>query len=279
MSYLKNESFKVISLKSLFENYLRKNRRVERIVVLTLDDGFQNIFHKAFPILLKFGFSSTVFLITDYISGTAAWIKKDLAKVITNFSDFSLLDSGNISNLDINFSHFRSMYPFLSSLNNEEVKAELYKLNLVANFPLMSWEEVKEMSSYGIDFGAHSCSHPHLNELGLKEIREEVSKSKAVIGSKIGREIQFFCYPYGGKVNSCIKKVVEETGFHGACSTSPGVFYASSDPYCISRFYCGGLNNNSSVLKLYLSGLSHIYFSVQQATNKYFKGILNKKKL
>ena len=275
MSYLKDEGFKAVSLRSLFEEYIKKNRDVDRIVVLNLDDGFQNNFLKALPILLKFGHSATIFLTTDYIGGTATWIKRDLAKVITNFSDAGLLEPANISKLNINFGRLRSMYPFLAGLSDEELREEVYRLSLMADLPLMSWEEVKEMSSFGVDFGAHSCSHPHFSKLELGEIREEVFGSKVAIESKIGRKVQFFCYPYGG-VDSRTRKVLQEAEFCGACTSVSGVFDPGSGPYSMSRFYCGGFACSASDIKLYLSGLCNTYFSVRQA-KKYVENSLSRR--
>ncbi len=43
------------------------------IVVITFDDAYQNFYQYAFPILEKYNFSSTVFVISDYIGKANRW--------------------------------------------------------------------------------------------------------------------------------------------------------------------------------------------------------------
>lgn len=42
-------------------------------IALTFDDGLENFYDLAFPILQKHGFSATVFLVADYIGKTTSW--------------------------------------------------------------------------------------------------------------------------------------------------------------------------------------------------------------
>lgn len=44
-----------------------------RSVVLTFDDGYENFYDGALPVLLKHGFSATVFVVSGHMSGTNDW--------------------------------------------------------------------------------------------------------------------------------------------------------------------------------------------------------------
>ncbi|MCL4417310.1 MAG: polysaccharide deacetylase family protein [Actinobacteria bacterium] len=69
---LKALGFKTITLMDLL-NYLDKGKRLpEKPVILTSDDGYQNIYTYAFPILQKYGFKMTVFLVTGLIGNSNA---------------------------------------------------------------------------------------------------------------------------------------------------------------------------------------------------------------
>lgn len=48
-------------------------RASERGVVITFDDGFASVYEHAFPALAHYGFTATVFLVTDYCGRTNAW--------------------------------------------------------------------------------------------------------------------------------------------------------------------------------------------------------------
>lgn len=69
---LKALGFKTITFMDLL-NYLDKGKRLpEKPVILTSDDGYQNIYTYAFPILQKYGFKMTVFLVTGLIGNSDA---------------------------------------------------------------------------------------------------------------------------------------------------------------------------------------------------------------
>jgi peptidoglycan/xylan/chitin deacetylase (PgdA/CDA1 family) len=44
-----------------------------RLVAITFDDGFRNIFEAGFPVLQRYGFSATVFLVSDYCGRDNSW--------------------------------------------------------------------------------------------------------------------------------------------------------------------------------------------------------------
>lgn len=43
------------------------------LVAITFDDGFRNVYEHGFPVLHRFGFPATVFLVTDYCGKTNDW--------------------------------------------------------------------------------------------------------------------------------------------------------------------------------------------------------------
>lgn len=69
---LKALGFKTITFMDLL-NYLDKGKKLpEKPVILTSDDGYQNVYTYAFPILQKYGFKMTVFLVTGLIGNSDA---------------------------------------------------------------------------------------------------------------------------------------------------------------------------------------------------------------
>jgi len=67
LSTLKSYGYQTITFADLI-NYLDKGKPLPaKPVILTSDDGYQNIYTYAFPILKNYGYRMTVFLITSYI--------------------------------------------------------------------------------------------------------------------------------------------------------------------------------------------------------------------
>ena len=64
---LKKKNYFSASLDYIFNYISGKKELPERIVHLTFDDGYRDNYSKAFPILKKFNFKATVFLITSRV--------------------------------------------------------------------------------------------------------------------------------------------------------------------------------------------------------------------
>lgn len=63
----------VIPLGDLVNALRRKHSLATNTVVLTFDDGYQDFYTQAAPVLRHFGFSATVFLPTEYCGRTNSW--------------------------------------------------------------------------------------------------------------------------------------------------------------------------------------------------------------
>ena len=99
---------------------------------------------------------------------------------------------------------------------------------------LLSWNKIKEMADYGIDFQSHTHTHPSLPTLDAQKIKEEVLTSKQIIEEKLKKKVDFLCYPYG-HFNSQVKQILEENGYRGAVTTKRGVVKEADDPYYLKR--------------------------------------------
>jgi peptidoglycan/xylan/chitin deacetylase (PgdA/CDA1 family) len=66
MAYLKTHGYNVITLDKLIDQKSRHKAQAKEVVI-TFDDGFENIYTNAYPILKKYGFKATIFVITNYI--------------------------------------------------------------------------------------------------------------------------------------------------------------------------------------------------------------------
>jgi peptidoglycan/xylan/chitin deacetylase (PgdA/CDA1 family) len=140
---------------------------------------------------------------------------------------------------------------------------------------LLSWREIKELSDHGIEFGAHTRTHPDLTRIGGAErVENEIIESKQVIEDSIGREARTFAYPFG-KFNPTIKRVVEKT-FAAACSTNLGKVSPKSDFYTLERIDTYYLSNPVIFNSLSSRGLDR-YMRVRQAMRG-FKALLPRRR-
>ena len=67
MRYLSSKKYKVISLDEYVQNIKDGKITPKRTVIITFDDGFEDNYTNAFPILADYEFPATIFIITDYV--------------------------------------------------------------------------------------------------------------------------------------------------------------------------------------------------------------------
>jgi peptidoglycan/xylan/chitin deacetylase (PgdA/CDA1 family) len=101
------------------------------------------------------------------------------------------------------------------------------------NRAMLSWAEVNEMRRYGIEFGAHTLTHPDLRTIPLDRARREIEGSKQVIEDVLGIPVPSFAYPFGRSTPQV--RALAEALFTCACTDQLGIAGPQSDPYQIAR--------------------------------------------
>ncbi len=236
MYYLKKNGYRTISLTELVNNKRSISQtNPEGSVAITFDDGFKNNYEYAFPILKDFGFTATFFLATDYIGGQAGWLLNYLEELIIDFKDMKKKDFMEIRKDQLNKSFMEERAKFIHKMSLSDVRKTVMDIYETSQQKMMKRNDIKEMSSHGMEFGAHSCSHSFMPYLAEEAMRNEVCQSKKVIEEITGKPVLFFCYPYGC-YNEQIKKAVMDAGYKGACSLEPGHYnYSESTLYNLPR--------------------------------------------
>ncbi len=67
MNYLKKCGYNVISLKKGIEYILCKSSLPKKSIIITFDDGYEDNYLNAWPILKKYNYPATIFLISSYV--------------------------------------------------------------------------------------------------------------------------------------------------------------------------------------------------------------------
>lgn len=86
---------------------------------------------------------------------------------------------------------------------------------------LASAESLRAAASQGIEFGAHTRTHPKLTDLAPELEREEIAGSKADLEQVLGRPVDLFSFPYGA-YNERTLQYCKEAGYRFAYSIVPG---------------------------------------------------------
>lgn len=98
----------------------------------------------------------------------------------------------------------------------------------------MDWDDVGRLAGLGFEIGSHMVHHVDLAHLGQAELEFELYESMSVIGSKIGRKVKVFSYPYGG-ISRQIADAARRAGYIGGCSSLKGVNKPETDIFFLKR--------------------------------------------
>jgi len=63
--------------------------------------------------------------------------------------------------------------------------------------PMLSWGEIRTMQRGGMNFGAHTLTHPDLTRLPPSGIEREMVASKVALEEILGEPVAGFAYPFG----------------------------------------------------------------------------------
>jgi peptidoglycan/xylan/chitin deacetylase (PgdA/CDA1 family) len=110
--------------------------------------------------------------------------------------------------------------------------------DLPLEFAPLSWEHVREMARHGVEFGAHTRTHPILARLSDDAERmKEIEGSKRRIEEELQKPADHFCYPNGseGDFSERCVETVRQVGFRTAVTTIPGLNDVSSDLLRLQR--------------------------------------------
>jgi len=102
-----------------------------------------------------------------------------------------------------------------------------------APLPLMTAAQIREWAAQGIEFGAHSRTHPDLTKLTADRLEEEVAGSGEDLASLLGGKVVSFAYPYGPYNEAACQSA--RRAFDVAFTTDEGLNYLGTDLHRLRR--------------------------------------------
>ena len=135
-------------------------------------------------------------------------------------------DDGYIDN-------YQCAFPILKKHN---MKACIFLISeYVSLYPnYLTWEQLAEMQSSGIEFGSHTVDHNVLTELSPNSVNHELADSKNILEKRLKRRIEVLAYPCGF-TNEYIKSRVNASGYRAAFTVNLGNVHTGDDLYALNR--------------------------------------------
>jgi peptidoglycan/xylan/chitin deacetylase (PgdA/CDA1 family) len=121
MWYLKAAGFRVVPLRDIL-SFIEGKPSKERLVALTFDDGYQDFFENAYPVLRRYRYPSTVFLVSDLIGRENSW-EEGAHMGRRRLLDWDAIHA--IKTAGVVFGSHSRTHPFLSRLSPEGLQVEI----------------------------------------------------------------------------------------------------------------------------------------------------------
>ncbi|HYH30040.1 MAG TPA: polysaccharide deacetylase family protein [Pseudonocardia sp.] len=99
---------------------------------------------------------------------------------------------------------------------------------------MMAWSQVEELRESGIEVAAHSHSHPQLDQLSDRHLRDELSLGKSLLEDRLGQAVPSLAYPFGYSSRR-VRRAAEAAGFRHAASVANAAAGSDSDTFAVPR--------------------------------------------
>ncbi|MGI8558882.1 MAG: polysaccharide deacetylase family protein [Solirubrobacteraceae bacterium] len=120
---------------------------------------------------------------------------------------------------------------------------------------LLDARAIRSWSRRGIEFGAHTRSHPDLSRLSLNDAQREVMGSKRDLEAIVEKPVPSFAYPYGSH-DSTVRTVVA-SAFAIAFTVVEGRNSLPNDPHMLRRTMVQSVDTELDIALRVRFGRSH----------------------
>jgi len=232
--------------------FLCEGRRIpRRSVAVTFDDGYEDNYQLAAPVLDHFGFRASFYIMVSSIGcASPPWYRR-LDHVFAATTKKTWLDTTDNCERELaDYASRKSAFLVASRrcacLSGEgqteavrTIEDELEVIPLTnRECPMMSCEQLRSLQRAGHIIGSHTVSHPNLAHIRSDDLNREIVESKAQLEGMLGVPVTHFSYPspilkphYTEETIAVTKKA----GYRTAVTCTSGPVRAGHNPLRLTR--------------------------------------------
>jgi len=237
MQVLSEENINVMTVSQW--SALPADQRPQLTVAITFDDGWLDNYEYAFPVLKRYNFASTLYVVSDFMDMPAPfWPNKVLRLLLTPGLQQTeawqplLALTGTLPPLPLTRDQGAAVIDHLKQHGDDTIYAALAPLSDVlashTQTEMINQQQLHDaLTNYGVELGCHTRRHYRLVE-GLSEtlLQEEIVQSKQLLEAANNRRVASFCFP-NGDFSPAAHKLVSEH-YDCAVTTKRGINTAAN---------------------------------------------------
>jgi peptidoglycan/xylan/chitin deacetylase (PgdA/CDA1 family) len=235
------ERFGIVTLDAFLSGNLPQTAKP--LCLLTFDDGWQDNFTTAYPLLKEHAVPAAIFLATGVIEkGGVFWVERLLqAARRQGWTEVRsrLVAAAEKPDLGPDAEAAVEFLKHMPARRREQILAPVLAGsggNDQHGDSMMTWNHVQTMSRDGVAFGAHTVTHPLLTYEEPADVERELAAAKAKIESVLGCPVEAFAYP-NGDWNPAVHQAVEAAGYRCAFQVQHGWHSRADDVFTIRRVF------------------------------------------
>ena len=202
--------------------------------VITFDDGYEDNYTYAYPILKRLGIPFTIYVSVNLVNDhTPIWNYPLIIERIIKQNGELNIDGKRYycRKRDQQEEVYRRLRSLSFSIPYNKLQREFERLfGEYLNedvFPknTMTWEQIKEIAKDPLcTIGSHTMSHCKLRMNDEESLQYELGKSKAILEQHVGKPVEHLTYPYGWKFDVSAEAVAyaKQVGYKTALRSFGG---------------------------------------------------------
>lgn len=213
-----------------------------RSVLITFDDAYPNVYHRAYPLLESAGIPAILFVITSLPNTDqpfwwdevlyytpAIWTKKEKHLKLLKVKSWPNTKRVN----------------WLIDIKTKSKLTPLTRKHL-------KWEQLKEMDEKGITIANHTHRHPILDKCDEATITDEITTANTILGQQKVNGQNYFAYP-NGNASATAESFLQKSGYRLVFLFDHQVNAKQLNPLRISRLSVNA-TTPAALFKFILSG-------------------------
>lgn len=235
-----------------------------RSILLTCDDALQNVLTEMVPILRESGLSCLFFATGASAEPRASMLwYEELYLMLLDAAEpigLNLPEAGvevSLSAKNEKHSRWWNLVERLSQFDRNARRGFLDRIRsqlklpatwatrffeqpaIASRFLTLDLAGLRQLAAAGMTIGAHSLSHPVLAKASPDLAWQEISESRSILESALGKTIWAFGYPFGNTATVTGREVqmAEQAGFRCAFMNIAGGFGAKVDRFTVPRVH------------------------------------------
>jgi peptidoglycan/xylan/chitin deacetylase (PgdA/CDA1 family) len=269
LAYLRKH-YHVIPLSTLIAAVRAGKPLPKHSVALTFDDGLANNATIAAPLLEKYGFTGTFYVVGQCLAQKPMWLHRWYA--LSKDANAPLLSSlaEELHQPIKTVRHGVQVLKYACSRTQREkvllsVQKKLGRVFAEPPLPYMTYNQVKQLRKHGHEIGYHTETHSPVAGLTQSELQDELVTKKHELEKEIGT-MAHFSYPFGEKNSLGSAELLLRSHFASAVTTTEGLVNTGHEVYQLPRLSI--LNSATAAFAATIEGVNAFALNVYKTISR-----------